>query len=49
MSALAILATGWAVAAYLAGGPFGIVASMAFYKRFNSYKFNSYLRPRSGR
>ena len=27
-------ATGWQVAAYLAGGPFGIVASMAAYHRF---------------
>lgn len=27
-------ATGWQVAAYLAGGPFGIVASMAAYRHF---------------
>jgi hypothetical protein len=26
-------ASGWEVAAYLAGGPFGIVASMVFYRR----------------
>lgn len=30
---LAPSATGLEVAAYLAGGPFGIVASMAFYRR----------------
>ncbi len=34
---LAPNASGWEVAAYLAGGPFGIVASMAAYR----YKFNS--------
>jgi hypothetical protein len=27
-------ATGWQIAAYLAGGPFGIVASMAAYRYF---------------
>ena len=32
---LAPEATGWEVAAYMAGGPFGIVASMAFYRRFH--------------
>lgn len=46
---LAPEATGWEVAAYLVGGPFGIVASMAFYRRFNRYKFNSYSRTRSMR
>lgn len=30
---LAPNASGWEIAAYLAGGPFGIVASMAFYRR----------------
>lgn len=34
-------ATGWQVAAYLAGGPFGIVASMAAYRHLKRYKFNS--------
>ncbi|MES2909857.1 MAG: hypothetical protein V4718_00625 [Pseudomonadota bacterium] len=29
---LAPEASGWEVAAYLAGGPFGIVASMVFYR-----------------
>jgi hypothetical protein len=29
---LAPNATGWEIAAYLAGGPFGIVASMVFYR-----------------
>ena len=31
-------ATGWQVAAYLVGGPFGIVASMATYRHINRYK-----------
>lgn len=35
---LAPEATGWEVAAYLAGGPFGIVASMAFYRRIKPSK-----------
>lgn len=34
-------ATGWQVAAYLAGGPFGIVASMAAFRHFKRYKFSS--------
>ena len=31
-------ASGWQVAAYLVGGPFGIVASMAAYRHINRYK-----------
>lgn len=38
---LAPEASGIEIAAYLAGGPFGIVASMAAYR----YKFNSSKRP----
>lgn len=38
---LAPEANGLEIAAYLAGGPFGIVASMAFYR----YQFNSCPRP----
>lgn len=34
-------ATGWQVATYLAGGPFGIVASMAAYRYLKRYKFSS--------
>ena len=34
-------ATGWQVAAYLAGGPFGIVASMAAYRHLKRYKLRS--------
>lgn len=38
---LAPNAGGWEIAAYLMGGPFGIVASMATYRHLNRYKFNS--------
>ena len=34
-------ASGWQVAAYLAGGPFGIVASMAAYRHFKRSSFRS--------
>ena len=34
-------ATGWQIAAYLAGGPFGIVASMAAYRSLKRYKLRS--------
>lgn len=49
---LAPEATGWEVAAYLAGGPFGIVASMAAYRHLKHnkrYKLDSYPHPSSGR
>ena len=34
-------ATGWQIAAYLSGGPFGIVASMAAYRHLKRYKLRS--------
>ena len=33
-------AAGWEVAAYLAGGPFGIVASMVFYRWLRSQRLS---------
>jgi hypothetical protein len=42
---LAPNASGWEVAAYLAGGPFGIVASMAAYRHRKYYRFNSKQSP----
>ena len=46
---LAPEASGIEIAAYLAGGPFGIVASMAAYRRMNRYKYSSYSRSQYNR